>query len=195
MLEGDTLLCDTKETSWANPSNKKRFINKLSNTLKENGFETLYAADDVYCLNVKTARSLEKEKVTAVVGEDTDLLVLLLYHVQPERCNAFFASSTKNAAKIWDIKAVMPTLGVDICDNILFGHAIGGCDTTSSLFLIGKDLPLKKLKESPLFRNHAKAYATKSISQAKVLEAEEKALVLLYGGKIDDCLNTLRHVE
>ena len=52
--------------------------------MKKNGFEKLHTADDADCLMVKKALNLAKETVIPVVGEDTDLLILLLFHVQPE---------------------------------------------------------------------------------------------------------------
>ena len=57
----------------------------------------------------------------------------------------------------------------------MFGHTVGGYDTTSSLFSVGNGLPMQKLKESPLFRNHAKVFTKKSNSQEqnqkKILDA------------------------
>ena len=37
-----------------------------------------------------------------------------------------------------DILSIKEALGVTVCNNILFIHAIAGCDTTSSLFGTGK---------------------------------------------------------
>ncbi|KAL8561672.1 hypothetical protein ACOMHN_054970 [Nucella lapillus] len=54
----------------------------------------------------------------------------------------FFRSSS---AKVWDIQAVQSVLGEDVCKHILFAHAIGGCDTVSGLFSIGKSIPFKKV--------------------------------------------------
>ena len=73
----------------------------------------------------------------------------------------------------------------------MFGHTVGGHDTTSSLFSVGKGLPMQKLKESPLFRDHAKVFTKKSNSQEKQTNKQtnkntwrqgEEVLVLLYGG-------------
>ena len=36
--------------------------------------------------------------------------------------------------KVWNIKAVKEQLGPEICSNILFLHAVLGCDTTSHLY-------------------------------------------------------------
>lgn len=187
-FEGDMLVSDTKESFLANETNKQRFIYELSNALQDGGVETHLADGDADCLIVRTALRKAEEEPTAVIGQDTDLLVLLLFHIKPKHFDVFFASG----AKVWDIKAAQAALGADICANILFGHAIGGCDTTSSLFSIGKREPLLQLKNSPLFRQQAEVFATESNTQEAVIAAGERALVLLYGGKEDDSLNTLR---
>ena len=57
---GDILLCVTKETFLANQNSKQPFVNRLSNVLKANGFETLYAADDADCPIVGTTRKLKQ---------------------------------------------------------------------------------------------------------------------------------------
>ena len=46
--------------------------------------------------------------------------------------------------RVWDMKVVKTKLGEGICDNILFLHAILGCDTTSRLHEIGKGTAIKK---------------------------------------------------
>ena len=82
-----------------------------------------------------------------------------------------------------------------MCQNILFAHAIGGSDTTSSLFTIGKSLPLRKVQESQVFRECAQVVTTTGSSREEIRAAGEKALVVLYGGKTGDNLDTLRHVK
>ena len=53
----------------ANPHYKQCFINKSSNVLKENLFETLHAADAADCLIVGTTLKLAKQTATnALVG-------------------------------------------------------------------------------------------------------------------------------
>ena len=59
-----------------------------------------------------------------------------------------------------DIKAVQDAFGASVCQNILFAHAIGGSDTTSSLFTIAKSLPLQKVQESQVFRECAQVFIT-----------------------------------
>ena len=98
---------------------------------------------------VKRALEMAEEVDTVLIGDDTDLLVLLLYHDEPRK-NMFFAPEPKKNAKsrVWDIKQVKSDLGSFICKHILFAHAISGSDTTSRLFGLGKGTILKKLKEN-----------------------------------------------
>ncbi len=81
-------------------------------------------------------------------------------------------------------------LGQDICSNILFIHAFLGCDTTSRLYGIGKGTSLSKFKASSIFREQAKVFNSDSASTRDVVDAGEKALIVVYNGKLTD---TLRH--
>ena len=95
---------------------------------------------------------------TVLIGEDTDLLILLCYHANLDSHNIFFQPEpNKNTNKP---RAVKEQLGPEICSNILFLHAVLGCDTTSHLYGIGKGTSLKKFKLSRHFREQAKVFAT-----------------------------------
>ena len=89
---------------------------------------------------------------TVVVGDGTDLLVLLLYHTEETSKDIFFQpelkkmndKKQKKKRRIWNIKRAKTRLGAPIYNNLLFVHALLGRDTTSRVF-IGKGLTLKKL--------------------------------------------------
>jgi hypothetical protein len=87
-----SMICSSrKEDFLGNPSNKQRMINFLSFKLKEAGFKVLHAKGDADSLIVKTAvESACNFPITAVVGDDTDLLILLLYHVNLNSHEVFF---------------------------------------------------------------------------------------------------------
>ena len=121
----------------------------------------------------------------------SDLLVLLLFHFKAQTCDMYFDQGTRT----WGIRAVQCTLDADICQNILFAQAFGGCGTTCSLFYRGKKKPLLKLRESSMFRHHALVFAAKKNTQEDVIVAGERAFVLLYGGTEKDDLNRLRCIK
>ena len=150
-----------KEEFLANAENKQRFINLLSNKLRGLALNVYHAAGDADLLIVKTAIECADEKETIVVADDTDILVLLLYHVQDTKYNVWFQPSTKRNSRkpkrSWSITAFRSRLGIDICNYILFVHAVSGCDT-SRVFGIGKGKALKKLKKDQYFVDQAKVF-------------------------------------
>ena len=89
---------------------------------------------------------------TILIGDDTDLLILLNYHTSLESCNLFFKPEPKKINKnahTWNVQAVIEQLGPEICTHILF-LAIFGYDTTSQLRGIGKGNPIKKFRKQSL---------------------------------------------
>ena len=81
---------------------------------------------------------------TTLIGEDTDLLVLLLYHTHASDVKDLYFRSDRGKGPALDIKAMKEILKVEICDRLLLVHAITGCDTTSRIFGIGKNKSSKK---------------------------------------------------
>ena len=108
----------------------------------------------------------------------------------------FLKSEPKKSAqqnKIWCIRQSKLLLGPDVCDHILFIHAILGCDVTSRLFGLGKGLAVKRIKSDFQFYQQAKVF--NQIGQAKedIIVAGERALVSLYGGATEEGLDVLRY--
>ena len=66
---------------------------------------------------------------------------------------------------------------------MLFLHAILGCDTTSSLYGIGKGSILKKFKEKVELQKAALISDNPHSTPAPIDQAGESALVLIYNGK------------
>ena len=107
------------------------------------------------------------------MGDDTDLLVLLLYHVDMDGHEVFFRPEPKATAKkmrIWNIKRSKETLGMHICANLPFVHAILGCDSTSRLYNIGKPLALKKLQISRVFTTIAATFMQENSSNEDIVQ-------------------------
>ena len=76
---------------------------------------------------------------------------LYIYHANKESKKIYFYYESKQndrGTNVWDIKLCKKLLDKDICNNILFLHAILGCDTTSSFYSIGKGLSLKIFQQN-----------------------------------------------
>ena len=122
-------------------------------------------------------------KNTVLVADDTDLVILLCYYADPDGFDLSVQCSTGGTTKknrIWDIKVTQSELGADICNNILFIHAVLGCDTTSRLYCLGKGLLLKRFTFRALFRDKAEQCCKKDATVDDVIDAGEAALVCLY---------------
>ena len=130
-----------------------------------------------------------------LVGDDTDLLILLCFHTPIDSSHEIFfkpepKSGTHKLPRCWNIKH---TKGARVFENILFGHALLGCDTTSRVFGIGKGVALKQLRNSEDFNIQAEVFNRRSVTTEEIAIAGESALVSLYSGsKKGDTLDQLR---
>ena len=77
--------------------------------------------------------------------------------------------------------------------QFLLIHALSGCDTTSALFGIGKVSAFHKITGKRDSVHLTEIFSSDTVTSNDVAEAGVKLLVMLYGGKADDNLNSLRH--
>ena len=76
-------------------------------------------------------------------------------------------------------------LGADISENILFMHAISGCDTTSGVYGLGKKVAVTKMKTSKILQKQAEVFLKSDVGTDDVIKAGETALVCLYNRNND----------
>ena len=89
---------------------------------------------------VSTALELaDSGEAVVLVGTDTDLLVMLVARA-PSDAKLFMLRPSMNnkPAKVFNISAIQQAVG-DRKQNLLFLHAITGCDTTSFRLLMSND--------------------------------------------------------
>ena len=137
----------------ANQKNMQQFIFILSTKLEKDNCKTHRVPVDADVLIVQKAVQSATTSKTVLVGEDTNLIVLLFYHANLDSHILFLCPKPKKNTKklcIWNIRATKENLGQDICNNILFIHAILRFDT-SHFYGIGKGSSLSKFKESSMF--------------------------------------------
>ncbi|CAC5426498.1 unnamed protein product [Mytilus coruscus] len=184
-----------KEIFLANNENKQNFINLLSGKMVEKGIETKHADADADVLIALTAIESSKTKPTVLLGEDTDLLVLLLYHPDVTSNLLIFksgnVSKVKTHIKIWDILKTKLVRSYVHCYLYLI-HAISGCDTTSRMFGVSKAATLKKLGEHDFVKAQAKLLCNANTKDG-VISAGENIISSLYNSASYEGLNVLRY--
>ena len=172
-----------KESFLGNQNNKQRFIDFLSETLEEHGVSTKHAEGDADLLIVQEAVNKATSKVTYVIAEDTDILVLLCHHMKPNSKPLFMVSQKSNMKHpIWNIGEISSQLGEECCRYLPFMHALCGCDTTSRLNNIGKGVVLKK--QSALFEC-AVPFLSDMSTHEEIKKAGERALIQVYSSSSD----------
>ena len=125
------------------------------------------ATADADTMIVQTAIELAQHTNVAVIGEDTDLLILLCFYARSTPHEIFLRSDRGMAGRgeLLRIKGLCHALGDQVCEGILFGHAILGCDTTSGLFGVGKGNAVDALKQQELFRDCAALFVKPNASK------------------------------
>ena len=191
---GTTKLTRKKEEFLQNCTNKQRIILAIGEKLSSAGCSVQHASADADVLIATTAIHSARTQLTCLIGNDTDLLILLLYHVTATHKGLYFRSETKasNEHKLWNICSIKEKLR-DMCGAILFLHAFLGCDTTSRLQGIGKSVGLSLYRSDPSFREAAKVFMDSKATKDELIVAGEQALLRIYKGKPGETLVSLRH--
>ena len=117
-----------------------------------------------HLLTVHKAVQTDTSCNPVLVGDDTDLMVLLYYHASLESHDHLVCPEPKKNTKqprTWNIiKTAKLRLGPDICQHILTLLAVLRCDTTSRLHGIGKGASFKKYQTNNAFREQANVLHT-----------------------------------
>ena len=82
----------------SNDMNKQAIINLIAERLQQTGCHVIHAEADADVHIVKAAFAMSSRKSTTLIGEDTDLLILLLYHAASD-CKDLYFWSDKDKVK------------------------------------------------------------------------------------------------
>ncbi len=107
-----------------------------------------HGQQDTDLLIVRTAVQPTEVNDT-IAGDDTSLLILLIYDANLQAKQIFYAPEAKENSKknrVWNVKQLQHDLGEYVCDHILFIHPILDCDTVSHVHRLGKGCALKRMK-------------------------------------------------
>jgi 5'-3' exonuclease len=146
--------------------------------------KVIYADEDADVDIAKVGVSESLKKNTTVIGEDTDLLVLLLYYSTTDtRYNLYFRSDITRRRRenlTHDIIKYRKTLGHEFCSNLLFVHSFTGSDTTSAFYGVGKGTALHEFVKRTSFNDIAKVFTMPGTSHQEIEDAGEKAALIIY---------------
>ena len=185
----------TQKKFLSNSENKARIIRLIGNHLEMANCSVIYCKDDADVdIAVTACKSVLSNNVT-VVGEDSDVLVLLLYYSTIYSSNyKLIYKSDKAASKYGDhdIFRYRDELGKDMCIHFLFLHAYSGCDTTSSFFGFSKQGVFKFFQNNVDMQFQSKIFTTVNSSQKEIEIAGLKATFALYGGRNGESIAELR---
>lgn len=118
----------------SNDNNKAAFVALLMTHLELAGHTVYQAKDDADTLVAEVGLKLASQKqVVAVVANDTDILILLLFHFRPAHMSDIVMLS-QQSQRTTSIRTVAGALGPLIVSRLLVIHAFSGCDTVSGLF-------------------------------------------------------------
>ncbi|KAG7158010.1 hypothetical protein Hamer_G014891 [Homarus americanus] len=135
-----------------------------------------------------------QHQLTTLIGEDTDLLILLLYYAEANNRGLYFRSDKSTVPKVYNISEMKQVLGSDMCSQLLFIHAFTGCDTTSRIFSVGKKSAFQKLVNGELtIQTCANVFPLPSQANSVIEDLGSKAMAVLFGGKSTDSLASLRY--
>ena len=181
-----------KELFLSNNSNKQTHINLLVSYLNADGSKTLQHSDDADRLIVQTAFDFLKDKNVKVVADDTDVFVMLLSGMKDDINHSIYLYR-ENFRNLIDIYNQWVCIPDDMTKNLLFNHAMTGCDTTSGIHNTGKN----KLIKSKILENNKDAvnvFYGASSSKEQIITAGEKILLKLFGKNKASSLDELRYI-
>lgn len=137
----------SQEKFLANGNNKSRFIAALTSILQNSGYAVRQAVADADTLIVRTAVELSRTQPNvSVVGDDTDLLVLLIALANKDiNVSLLKPGRGKIPQRNYSSLKLQQALG-DMCGCLLFVHAATGCDTTCAPYRQGKSEVLSYLQ-------------------------------------------------
>ena len=185
---------DNQQIFLSNKKNKLQFISLLSCYLKANAQTVYNSTGDADTMIVSCAlRFATQSNDVIVVADDTDILVLLIHHWDPNMADVYFQSDAQK--KMWKIRDLVAKVGGIVKAHLLFVHAWSGCDTTSATFGQGKTTLLKKMKDSSELQQISYLMHSADASPEDIGKAGIQAFIIMYGGKQADTLNHLRYAK
>ena len=146
--------CHSSKELFLSNRNKQNFISLLGLKLKTAGLKVIQADEDADLVIAQEAVKQSSHQPTVVVADDTDVLVLLLYHAKKTSKGLYFERNRKTTSKkygpLWNIGHVKDSLGEDVCSHLLFVHALLGLGASEMLLALNRSLHEKEKVDEKL---------------------------------------------
>ena len=194
VFNGETVLCTTKKDFLNNRKNKSHFIQLLITRLKEANISCQQSSGDADQMISSTALTCAAEYHCPVilVGNDTDILAILIDQMtQAQDIYMQFSTSPVSMYSIADIQRSISTVAKE---HLLVAHAITGCDTTSSLYGLGKKRIITLLNSDKYECSSLEVFKKDNSSHDQIKSAGEQLMLKLYGATKSNTLDKYRHV-
>jgi len=183
----ETEFSGKKKDVLSRDKNKADTIALISTALTKKGCHVIQSPGDADVDIVKATVERSRHCTTTLIGEDRDLLILHLHYARTDNEIIYFRSDVNKQSKeqkVYNINLLKETLGDDVCNELLLIHAYSGCDFTSRIFGIGKQLAFRKLvKSDPVIKSGASAFILQNKSQEDISALGENLMADLFGGK------------
>lgn len=191
MFEKEMTITVNQAKFLSNDKNKSRLISFLTNHLVEAGIAVKQASEDADRLIATTAvDQLTHHEKVAVVGQDVDLLVLLVALTPADKDIHFIKQGSGKVATT----AFSTQAHRHLKDVILFSHAFTGCDTTSAIYDKGKRTFLNIVQKNKSLTQHAEVFDNPNAAKNDIKEAGERLMLALYGAnKKESSINFFRY--
>ena len=175
-------------------ANKQTLIRLVTEELEKKGCSVINAAGDAGVDIVKAAVEESQKQSTTVIGEDTDLLVLLLFYADPDTRDLYFRSDKSKDIKVYHINLIKKVLGSNLCSHMLFIHSFSGCDSTSRIFGLGKKAVFQRLvKGDSIIQTAADSFLLPNQVKHKIDDLGRQVMAVIFGGNVTDSLASLRY--
>ena len=144
----ETVLQSKKDLFLSNSDNKQRFVCMLSEFLEGCGCTVSFSRDDPDEVIVEKGIQLVQEFNTVIVGDDTDLLIIMLDRFKDTMTSNdlyMFRPSSDTLLNIGQLLGVIPD---KVLKCLLLAHCASGCDTVSSISGISKTRLVKQIEKT-----------------------------------------------
>lgn len=190
IFDETTSVTNSRQSILANRNNKARIISKVMEGLRAECVRCCQSVADADYLiaNTTIVQADNMQRPVVLVGNDTDLLVMLINGSRTDNVYMQYARDS-----VYSVHSITQTMNPSVHQHILIAHAISGCDTVSALYGVGKKKPMAVLERGEW--GILDAFQRSDSSHDEVARVGELFLLKLYGAS-DACnsLDKLRYV-